>query len=254
MSSSPYSSIGHQPLMFQDTPMTTNSSDQIPLHFQLDEHHWKMIKKVVNQEPVPLTAKELAEVSGLSRSATLKRAHELAQMGIFDKSNKPGTENRLYPPYIFSLAEKHKSEIVAYLNKGQHSLHSHDSNLMSEDIKEKELSNFEEDTYQTQQQQDKPLNQPNSEANFDKASKSISDDDSIQASVQEQGLKHLESSEKHIGLVLQKMAQEIASLRNRVTQLEQQLEDTKPSQISDTVDFDQVLSILDSKPSIDTTS
>ncbi|WP_157951125.1 hypothetical protein [Cyanothece sp. BG0011] len=239
--------------MFQETRPTKMSNHRIPWQLQLDEHHWKMIEKVVNQEPVPLTAKELAEVSGLSRSATLKRAHELAQMGIFDKSNKPGTENRLYPPYIFSLAEKYKSEIIADLNKGQHSLSSHDRDLVSQEIKEKELSNLEEDRHLTEKE--RPLNEPSSEASFDQASKSISDDEYIQtSSLQEQDLKNLNSSEKHIGLILQKMAQEIASLRNRVTQLEKQLEDTKPSQISDTVDFDEVLSILESKPPIDSTS
>lgn len=256
----PYSSIGHQPLMFQETPPTTTSSNQIPWHFQLDEHHWNMIKKVVGQEPVPLTAKELEEASGLSRSATLKRADDLVQMEIFDKRIKPGTEKRNYPPYIFSLAEKHKSEIVTYVNKRINSLNSDDSEPISKQAEEKELSqsnlsNFEENTHLTEQEQEKPLNQPSSEASFDQATESISDDDSVEPpSEQEHDLKNLDSSEKHIGLILQKMAQEIASLRNRVTQLEKQLEDTKPSQINDTVDFDQVLSILESEPPVDSTS
>ena len=55
-----------------------------------------------------------------------------------------------------------------------------------------------------------------------------------------------QDTQQNIGAILKRMAEEIASLRNRVNQLEQKFEKSETPKTSNDADFEQVLKILES--------
>ena len=220
----------------------------------------KMIAKLLQQEFVE--AKDLEDVSGLSRSAALKRAAELVQKGVVQRSIKPGTENRHKPPYRFSLYPEVKSQLAALL--GEKGVEWHDQ-LKQDEIKESgqdlQLNIQLSPTKQESQQVDfsdelvkEELENPvvvssvNTNGTSGQVPRTEQLLDNAAERKQEPTSKFDEESqslEKQIGIVLTKMAKEIEALRNRVASLERKLE--QKTQDTDGFDFGQVLSILERK-------
>lgn len=224
-----------------------------------------MIDKLLKEEFVE--AKDLAEVSGLSRSAALNRADDLVQKGVVHRSIKPGTENRHKPPYRFSLYPDVRSQLAAWLKeKGfewQNQLKQDEIKESGQDLQlnEVQLSPTKQESQQldfsdeiVKEELESPVVVSSIETN----------DTSGQVPRTEKLLNHAaerkqestskfdeesQSLENRIGIVLTKMAtkmaKEIEALRNRVAYLEQKLEQN--TEDTDSFDFGQVLSILERK-------
>lgn len=224
-----------------------------------------MIDKLLKEEFVE--AKDLAEVSGLSRSAALNRADDLVQKGVVHRSIKPGTENRHKPPYRFSLYPDVRSQLAAWLKEKGFE--------WQDQLKQDEIKESGQDL-QLNEVQLSPTKQESQQLDFSDeivkeelespvvVSSIETNDTSGQVPRTEKLLNHAaerkqestskfdeesQSLENRIGIVLTKMAtkmaKEIEALRNRVAYLEQKLEQN--TEDTDSFDFGQVLSILERK-------
>jgi predicted transcriptional regulator len=218
-----------------------------------------MIAKLLQEESVE--AKDLEDVSGLSRSAALKRAAELVQKGVVQRSIKPGTQNRHKPPYIFSLYPEVKSQLAAWLQEKGFEWH--------DQLKQDEIKESGQDL-QLNKVQLSPIKKESHQLDFsDELVKEERENPVVMSSVKTHGTsgqvprteqlldnaaeqkqearskfdEESQSLEKQIGIILTKMAKEIEALRNRVAYLEQKLE--QKTQDTHSIDFGQVLSILE---------
>lgn len=258
MTKIPYGIIVQLRRMSQEYDMkafdSTSTSNFDPS--ELDRSHWKIIYHINEMQPLA-EAKHLEHATGLSRSAALKYAHELCDKGILTKAIKPGTENRSYPPYVFSLSPELRPKIVEFLNNPF--VQQEILNLVDDSSPQQtniELSgNTETGDYQNlssstsvQEQTDQHL------ATQDLVVDGTSPIQTTQSSQQEEDIRDLatakpspQNTDLDIGLVLKKMAEEIVLLKNRVAELEKKLEASKTPQSATNVDFEQVLSILETK-------
>jgi hypothetical protein len=218
-----------------------------------------MIAKLLQEEFVE--AKDLEDVSGLSRSAALKRAAELVEKRVVHRRIKPGTENRHKPPYIFSLYPEVKSQLAALLQEKGFEWH--------DQLKQGEIKESGQDL-QVNKVQLSPTKQESQQLDFsDELVKEERENPVVMSSVKTNGTsgqvprteqlldnaaeqkqearskfdEESQSLEKQIGIILTKMAKEIEALRNRVAYLEQKLE--QKTQDTHSIDFGQVLSILE---------
>lgn len=265
------------PIDDSQTPYNQSQLEQLYLSTQaskrmnLDSIFWEintskqsknMITKLLQEEFVE--AKDLAEVSGLSRSAALNRADDLVQKGVIRRTIKPGTENRHKPPYIFFLEPEVRSQLVEWLEKK--GVEWQDHLIKQDEIKEsgQDLQPNEVQLSPTKQEpqqldfSDEILKEevenrvvvssletkatsgqvPRTEKLLDNAAERKQE---ATSKIDEESL----SLQKQIGVVLTKMAKEIEALRYRVAYLEQKLE--QKTQDTDSFDFAQVLSILERK-------
>lgn len=185
-------------------------------------------------------AKDLEEASGLSRSAALNRADKLVDSGVVDRQIKPGTENRHKPPYIFSLLPEFKKYFAALLKEGNTE-------------NEFEMSNHQ--VFEASEMEAFGKKQESKQLDFSENTQKLNTDidlkqDRLQHPVSQQEYQKVEtlednssSLEKRIGKILTEMAKEIATLRSRVADLEEKLEQNP--QNTDQFDFDNILNILD---------
>jgi hypothetical protein len=224
------------------------------------KQYQKMIAKLLHEEFVE--AKDLADVSGLSRSAALKRAAELVDKRLVDRRIKPGTENRHKPPFIFSLYPEVRSQLAAWLQE---------KGVEWDELKQDEIKESGQDL-QLNEVQLSPTKQESQQLDFSNelvkeelgnpivVSSVETNDTSGQVPRTQELLdnaaerkqeatskfdQETQSLDKRIGIVLTKMAKEIEALRNRVDSLERKLE--QKTQNTDSFDFGQVLSILEPK-------
>jgi len=225
------------------------------------KQYQKMIAKLLQKEFVE--AKDLADVSGLSRSAALNRADDLVQKGVVHRSVKPGTENRHKPPYLFSLYPDVRSQLAAWLQEKGFEWHNQ--------LKQDEIKDSGQDlplnevqlspTKQESQQLDfsgeivkKELANPvvvfsvetnGTSEQLPRTEKLLDNAIELKQEATSKLDQETQSLDKRIGIVLTKMAKEIEALRNRVAYLEQKLEQN--TEDTDSFDFGQVLSILERK-------
>jgi hypothetical protein len=224
------------------------------------ELYKNMIAKLLKEEFVE--AKDLEDVSGLSRSAALKRAAELVEKRVVYRRIKPGTENRHKPPYIFSLYPEVRSQLAAWLQeKGVEwdELKQDEIKESGQDLqlKEVQLSPTKQESQQLDFSNDlvkeelgNPIVVSSVETNETSGQVPRTQEllDNAAERKQEATSKfdqETQSLDKRIGIVLTKMAKEIEALRNRVGSLERKLE--QKTQNTDSFDFGQVLSILEPK-------
>jgi hypothetical protein len=221
----------------------------------------KMIAKLLQEEFVE--AKDLEDVSGLSRSAALKRAAELVEKKVVHRRIKPGTENRHKPPYIFFLYPEVRSQLAAWLQEKGFEWHDQ---LKQGEIKESgqdlqlnkvQLSPIKKESHQlnfsdelVKEELGNPIVVSSVETNDTSGQVPRTQEllDNAAERKQEATSKfdqETQSLDKRIGIVLTKMAKEIEALRNRVASLERKLE--QKTQNTDSFDFGQVLSILEPK-------
>ena len=206
---------------------------------------WKILDRVRMMEPEDSTAKDLQDAAGLSRSAALKRCHELSDEGILVKRIKPGTENRSYPPYIFSMSPDVREEVIAFL----------ESDIVQERLlKEKSIT---DDTNNLQElNQSEPAKtdlQQDSESAENQASlsteaflkKPADNSHSLSKSLETHHDEDTQHDIVNLSSILKKMAQEIARLKERVNQLEQRAEESSLLQTDENTDLKSVLKILE---------
>lgn len=226
------------------------------------ELYKNMIAKLLKEEYVE--AKDLEEVSGLSRSAALKRAGELVEKGVVHRSIKPGTENRHKPPYIFFLYPEVRSQLAAWLQEKGFEWHDQ---LKQGEIKESgqdlqlinkvQLSPIKKESHQldfsdelVKEERENPVVMSSVKTNgtsgqVPRTEKLLDNATELKQEVTSKLDEESQSLDKRIGIVLTKMAKEIEALRNRVASLERKLE--QKTQNTDSFDFGQVLSILEPK-------
>lgn len=65
--------------------------------------------------PKELLATEIAEIIDTHRSTVSIHCRELADLGIINLNHLPGTENKVNPTYLFSLAPEFQDEIQKFL-------------------------------------------------------------------------------------------------------------------------------------------
>jgi len=225
------------------------------------KQYQKMIAKLLQEEFVE--AKDLADVSGLSRSAALNRADDLVQKGVVHRSIKPGTENRHKPPYLFSLYPEVRSQLAAWLQEKGFEWHNQ---LKQDEIKESgqdlplnevQLSPTKQESQQldfsgeiVKEELANPVVVFSVETNgtseqLPRTEKLLDNAIELKQEATSKLDQETQSLDKRIGIVLTKMAKEIEALRNRVAYLEQKLEQN--TEDTDSFDFGQVLSILERK-------
>ncbi|TYQ29842.1 hypothetical protein [Pseudanabaena sp. UWO310] len=89
--------------------------------FTLDVNNLQILRSV--NEGKWFTSKELEEACRLSRSATLKRAEVLTEIGFLQKEVAPGTENRHKPPYQYTAGNLLKAinaeNLLKAINAGE---------------------------------------------------------------------------------------------------------------------------------------
>jgi hypothetical protein len=224
------------------------------------ELYKNIIAKLLKEEFVE--AKDLEDVSGLSRSAALKRAADLVEKRVVYRRIKPGTENRHKPPYIFSLYPEVRSQLAAWLQeKGVEwdELKQDEINESGQDLQlnEVELSPTKQESQQldfsnesVKEELGNPIVVSSVETNDTSGQVPRTQEllDNAAERKQEATSKfdrETQSLDTRIGIVLTKMAKEIEALRNRVASLERKLE--QKTQNTDSFDFGQVLSILEPK-------
>jgi predicted transcriptional regulator len=218
------------------TPKIRKLHPSVLFEIASSEVNKKMIARLLQEEFVE--AKDLQEATGLSRSASLKRAENLVEKGTVHRRKKPGTENRHKPPYIFYLDPEVKSQLAVLVQEKEAEQHVQPKHEEIEEsgqdlqLDELQLSSTEQESKQ-----------------LDSSNELIKEVDNATERKQEATSKFDEGSqslEKRVGIVLTQMAKEIAALRNRVAYLERKLE--QKIQDTDSFDFGQVLNILEPRP------
>ncbi|MCX5982265.1 MAG: hypothetical protein NTY89_10785 [Nostocales cyanobacterium LacPavin_0920_SED1_MAG_38_18] len=184
---------------------------------------------VVAKASSPMLASEISEATGLHRGTISGHAKDIVEIGIFCSSCVPGTEKKHKPTLMYSLSpDVDKDELFQILSFIDPSL-------------------FED----TPQQSFSPefTAQPDEEVEHLQDKLSVNETDLTGSN--EAGASAIstgnESFEQQISFILTQMAEEIVSLQNRVTELEQKT--TQRVEERKQVDLSQALTILNSTKS-----
>ncbi|MBD2296738.1 hypothetical protein H6G06_25455 [Anabaena sphaerica FACHB-251] len=184
---------------------------------------------IVSKSPSPLLASEISEATGLHRGTISGHAKDIAEIGLFHCSYVPGTEKKHKPTLMYSLSpDVDKAELFEILSFIDPSLF--------------EATPEQSFSPEFTAQSDEEVEHPHSKL-------SVNETDLTESN--EAGTSTLstdnQSFEQQISFILTQMAEEIVSLQNRVTELEQKT--TQRVEERKQVDLSQALTILNSKKS-----